>query len=72
MNVPFVSNREAYIKGMGIDRLDENGTLIIKCQSIHNEPELLKKYNIDLSKSKNVAVQLNFFSCEIFPVPGFL
>ena len=39
---------------MGIDRLDENGTLLIKCHSISDNEKLLKELNIDLSKSKNV------------------
>ena len=54
MNLPFIHNREAYIKGMGVDRLEENGTLLIKCKSIHKDAELMKKYKVDLSKSKNV------------------
>lgn len=35
MNLPFISNREAYIKGTGIDRLEVNGTILIKCKTIH-------------------------------------
>ncbi|KAL4466538.1 hypothetical protein ABPG72_010589 [Tetrahymena utriculariae] len=71
MNLPFISNREAYIQGVGIDRLEVNGTILIKCKTIHDDQQLLKELNINLRESKNVQIKLNFFACEIFPVPGF-
>ena len=46
MKLPIIHNREAYIQGMGIDRLDENGTILIKCKTIHEEEELLKTFEI--------------------------
>ncbi len=55
---------------MGIDRLDENGTLFIKCKSIQNDKKFMDQLNIDLGKSKNVQVDLNYFAVEIYVLPG--
>ncbi|EGR28771.1 protein kinase domain protein [Ichthyophthirius multifiliis] len=68
MGLPFIHNRDAYIEGIGIDRLDVNGTILIKCRSIQNDKELMQKIGIDLTKSKNVQIDIKFFSCEIQPI----
>ena len=34
MDLPFIYNREAYIKGIGVDRLEENGTILIVSGSV--------------------------------------
>jgi hypothetical protein len=34
MGLPFIHNREAFLEGIGIDRLDVNGSILIKCKSI--------------------------------------
>lgn len=34
LDLPFISNRETYIKGIGVDRLDENGTILIVSGSV--------------------------------------
>jgi hypothetical protein len=35
MNFPVISNREALFVGEGIDRLKQNGTVIVLSRSIH-------------------------------------
>jgi hypothetical protein len=34
LGLPYVSHRESYLDGFGIDRLRENGTVVIVCKSI--------------------------------------
>jgi len=34
LDLPFIYNREAYVKGIGVDRLEENGTILILSGSV--------------------------------------
>jgi len=43
LGLPILSDREAYMDGFGVDRLDENGTILIICKTIHNNEEMKKR-----------------------------
>ncbi|CAD8111055.1 unnamed protein product [Paramecium sonneborni] len=65
---PVISNRETIFLGQGIDRLDENGTILFLCKSIDQDQQFLDYYNIQLQKSKNVRLQLNYYIFQITPI----
>ena len=39
---PFVSDREVFIHGIGIDRLNEDGSIVIMARSIDKDPSCLE------------------------------
>lgn len=66
--MPLLSNRYAYIYGIGIDRIETNGSIIIYGEGITENEELLKKFNIEFDKKKYekmTVMDLKFFICEI-------
>jgi hypothetical protein len=40
LGLPVLSDREGYLLGYGIDRLEEKGTVVIICKTIHDNAEL--------------------------------
>ncbi|CAK86658.1 unnamed protein product (macronuclear) [Paramecium tetraurelia] len=65
---PVISNRETIFLGQGIDRLEENGTIVFLCKSIDQDQQFLDYYNLQLNKSKNVRLQLNYYIFQITPI----
>ncbi|CAD8169009.1 unnamed protein product [Paramecium pentaurelia] len=65
---PVISNRETIFLGQGIDRLEENGTILFLCKSIDQDQQFLDYYNLQLNKSKNVRLQLNYYIFQITPI----
>lgn len=66
--IPFLAERYAYFYAMGIDRIDENGTIVIYGEGISENEEALRKYNVvpDAKKiDKKVVLDLKYFICEI-------
>jgi len=53
IGLPFpLADRNAHIYGTGIDRLKENGTILIMSRGIDNDPEFMSKHNIKKTRSK--------------------
>ncbi len=48
LGLPILSDREGYMNGFGIDRLDINETILIICKTIHSDPKILKKLNVEI------------------------
>lgn len=44
--MPILSDREAYLDGFGVDRLEEEGTVVLICKTLQDKPDLLKKLGI--------------------------
>ncbi|CAD8183574.1 unnamed protein product [Paramecium octaurelia] len=65
---PVISNRETIFLGQGIDRLEENGTIVFLCKSVDQDQQFLDYYNLQLNKSKNVRLQLNYYIFQITPI----
>ncbi|CAD8177057.1 unnamed protein product [Paramecium octaurelia] len=65
---PVISNRETVFFGQGIDRLEENGTIVFLCKSIDQDQKFLDYYDLQLHKSKNVRLQLNYYIFQITPL----
>jgi hypothetical protein len=39
LGLPVLSDREGYLHGFGIDRLEEHGSIVIICKTLHNNKE---------------------------------
>ncbi|CAD8080141.1 unnamed protein product [Paramecium primaurelia] len=65
---PVISNRETVFLGQGIDRLEEDGTILFLCKSIDQDQQFLDYYDLQLHKSKNVRLQLNYYIFQITPI----
>ena len=68
LKIPFISTRYAYFYGLGIDRIDENGTILIYGEGITEKQDMMKRYNLvdDPVRNKGMEVlDLKFFICEI-------
>jgi len=72
LGLPYpLSDREVYLGGIGVDRLDENGTILILAGSIDDNPEFIEKHKIqklDIGKSSTVKVDVKFAGFEITPL----
>jgi len=68
LGLPILSDREGYLDGFGVDRLDENGTILIIVKTVHNNEELKRTLGITVPESKNVRMEINYFFCEIKPL----
>ncbi len=38
--LPIISDREGFLDGFGVDRLDEHGTIMIFCSTFHNNEDI--------------------------------
>lgn len=48
VGLPIISDRDGYIDGMGIDRLDVDETIVICCKTIHHSNQLMQKHNLTI------------------------
>lgn len=68
LSLPVLSNREAYIRGYGVDRMEEHRSYLICCQSIHHDKEYQEKHKVDVhANQNNVKVDVQFFAVEVAP-----
>jgi len=66
---PPLSERETYANGYGIDRLDRNGSVLLISRSVHDRPELAKKYGLDIpEKTKCVRFDVYYSVTELVPI----
>ena len=69
--MPFLTERYSFFHGMGIDRIEENGSIMIYAEGISENENFLKQFDID-KKEKNidklVLLDLKFFVVEIMPL----
>lgn len=42
--LPVLHNRELYVRGYGVDKLENGNKFMICCQSIHHDTEYKDKY----------------------------
>jgi uncharacterized protein (DUF2164 family) len=65
-DLPFISDREGYFYGQGIDRMNSHGSIIIYCEGITGNKAVEKRLNLNLTKSaKTVELDLKFLVVEI-------
>ena len=66
---PFISDRELFLYGLGIDRLEHNGTIVIMAKSIDKDEQIQKQCDVHIEKkSKFVRVDMPFFTFQIKPL----
>jgi len=66
---PPVSDREAYAYGIGFDRLNVNGSVLIVSKSIHDDRALCEKFEIDIpAESKQVRMDISYMGGEFYPI----
>jgi hypothetical protein len=66
---PPVSAREGYLIGVGFDRLEENGSLLLISRTIHDDKQIQERYSIDIPNgSKTVRMDINYVGVELVPL----
>lgn len=50
-NLPFISDREGYFYGQGIDRMSSHGSVIVYCEGITENKAMEKRLDVKLTKS---------------------
>jgi hypothetical protein len=66
---PPISGREGYLIGVGFDRLQENGSLLLLSRTIHDDKQIQQRYNIDIpSGSKSVRMDIHYVGVELIPL----
>ncbi|CAK76300.1 unnamed protein product (macronuclear) [Paramecium tetraurelia] len=65
MDLPVLSNREAYIRGYGVDKLEQSKSFLICCQTIHHDKEYQALHQINTTQVNCVQVEINFFAVEV-------
>ncbi|KAL4476819.1 hypothetical protein ABPG72_010656 [Tetrahymena utriculariae] len=69
MDIPFISDREAFVHGIGVNRLHKDGSIIIMARSIDKDVECQKETGIDVpTTSKCVRVDIPFFTFIFKPL----
>ncbi|EWS71382.1 START-2 domain protein, putative (macronuclear) [Tetrahymena thermophila SB210] len=69
MDVPFISDREVFIHGIGVNRLHKDGSIIIMARSIDKDIECQKETGVDVpTASKCVRVDIPFFTFVFKPL----
>lgn len=65
-NLPFISDREGYFYGQGIDRMHSHGSIIVYCEGVTGNKAMEKRLDEKLEKSlKTVELDLKFLVVEI-------
>ncbi len=58
---PFIADRELFLFGQGVDRVDENGTIVISVKSYDIDEYLTSYYGVQVPKAeKSVRVDIPF------------
>jgi hypothetical protein len=66
---PPVFAREGYLIGVGFDRLQENGSLLLISRTIHDDKQIQQRYNLDIpTGSKTVRMDINYVGVELVPL----
>jgi hypothetical protein len=66
---PPVFGREGYLIGVGFDRLQENGSLLLISKTIHDDKQIQERYNIEIpTGSKTVKMDIHYVGVELVPV----
>ena len=47
LKIPFISNRYAYFYGLGMDFIEENGTIVIYGEGITLNKEMMERYDVN-------------------------
>jgi hypothetical protein len=70
IGLPFpLADRNAHIYGTGVNRLDENGTILIMARGIDEDQDFLGRHNITkVDQKKTVVFDLKFGAFEITPI----
>jgi len=72
MGLPYpLSNREVHLYGFGINRLQENGSVLILAESVDNNEEFLQRHDVKKVKSSGtVNMDIHFAGFELSPIDG--
>jgi hypothetical protein len=66
---PPVFGREGYLIGVGFNRLQENGSLLLISRTIHDDKQIQERYNIDIPNgSKTVKMDIHYVGVELVPL----
>jgi hypothetical protein len=48
--IPFIKDRSTFIRGIGIDRLEKNGTACVFAEGVNANKEYLQRHKIDIEQ----------------------
>eukprot|EP01016_Furgasonia_blochmanni_P032423 TRINITY_DN3344_c0_g1_i11.p1 TRINITY_DN3344_c0_g1~~TRINITY_DN3344_c0_g1_i11.p1 ORF type:complete len:494 (+),score=87.85 TRINITY_DN3344_c0_g1_i11:624-2105(+) len=66
IDMPMIADREALMFGVGINRIEENGTVFIMVKSIDKDPEFQRIYEASLpGPGKCVRMDMKYFGFEL-------
>lgn len=66
---PPLADRDAFLYGIGVDYSVEDGSIMILAKSLDTNPELMKRHQVDASKTtKNVKMEMKFACFKIKPL----
>jgi len=70
LGLPYpLSNREVHLYGYGVNRLKENGSILILAESIDDNKEFIERHQIKkVDNTGTVSIDFNFAGFEIIPV----
>jgi len=63
----IIPDRDCYCYGIGVDRLDKNGSVLLISKKIHDNPAFLEHYGIDIPKTKSVRMDIDV-AVELVPL----
>jgi uncharacterized protein (DUF2164 family) len=65
-NLPFISDREGFFYGQGIDRVSSTGSVIVYVEGITNNKAEEKRLDIKINKNEKCTdLDLKFLVCEV-------
>ena len=66
---PPLSDRDAFLAGIGVDLMEENGAVVVLSRSFDTDTETIERYGIDITKTqRNVKIEMNLAGFRIRPL----
>ncbi|KRX08843.1 hypothetical protein PPERSA_08947 [Pseudocohnilembus persalinus] len=67
--LPVISDREGYLYGIGVDRLEKDDSIVIFIESIQDKKDIQQRLDLNLEiNKKNVAFDMKFMYFQIKPI----
>jgi len=63
----IIPDRDCYCYGIGVDRLDKNGSVLLISKKIHDNPAFLEHYGIEVPKTKSMRMDIDV-AVELVPL----
>lgn len=68
-DIPILALREVAYEGVGYNRLNHNGTILLYSQSIHNNPDICRRWDYTPRMNKDyVQIDYKYIITEYTPI----